>query len=119
MIAKQRAEMIKGGMEPAEARRAIEPQIIKAMFDGQNRLYTVIDGTPIYMPGTRLVSVRRSAVLASDGYPTLLPTLGESEEALAKQLADDPQNIRSFVATKGLVEGNRSFDDRAYVRLTI
>lgn len=119
VIAKQRAEMIKGGMEPAEARHAIEPQIIKAMLDGQNRLYTVIDGTPIYMPGTRLVSVCRSAVLASDGYPTLLPTLGESEEALAKQLADDPQNINSFVATKGLAEGNRSFDDRAYVRLTI
>jgi len=119
VIAKQRAEMIKGGMEPAEARRAIEPQIIKAMLDGQNRLYTVIDGTPIYMPGTRLVSVRCSAVLASDGYPTLLPTLRDTEKALAKQLADNPQNIHSFVATKGLVEGNKSFDDRAYVRLTV
>ena len=119
VIAKQRAEMIKGGMEPAEARRAIEPQIIKAMLDGQNRLYTVIDGTPIYMPGTHLVSVRCSAVLASDGYPTLLPTLRDTEKALAKQLADDPQNIHSFVATKGLVEGNKSFDDRAYVRLTV
>ena len=89
------------------------------MLEGQNRLYAVIDGTPIYMPGTRLVSVRSSAVLASAGYPTLLPTLRDTEKALAKQLADDPQNIRSFVATKGLVEGNKSFDDRAYVRLTV
>lgn len=89
------------------------------MLEGQNRLYAVIDGTTIYMPGTRLVSVCNSAVLASDGYPTLLPTLRDTEKALAKQLADDPQNIRSFVATKGLVEGNKSFDDRAYVRLTV
>ena len=117
--AMQRADMIKGGMLPADARHAIEPQIIKTMLEGQNRLYAVIDGTPIYMPGTRLVSVRCSAVLASDGYPTLLPTLRDTEKALAKQLADDPQNIRSFVATKGLVEGNKSFDDRAYVRLTV
>ena len=117
--AMQRADMINGGMTPADARHAIEPQIIKAMLEGQNRLYAVIDGTPIYMPGTRLVSVRSSAVLASDGYPTLLPTLRDTEKALAKQLADDPQNIHSFVATKGLVEGNKSFDDRAYVRLTV
>ena len=40
----------------------------------------------------------------------------ESEAALASQLATDPQNVRSFIATKGLVEGNRSFDDRTFVR---
>lgn len=80
----------------------------------------VIDGsTPIYMPGTRIITVAHSVVLASDGYPTLLPTLRESEEALAKHLATDPQNITDFVATKGLVEGNASFDDRAYVSLNI
>ncbi len=80
----------------------------------------VIDGsTPIYMPGTRIITAAHSVVLASDGYPTLLPTLRESEEALAKHLATDPQNITDFVATKGLVEGNVSFDDRAYVSLNI
>ena len=115
----QRATLIKNGMAPKEARRTIEPQLIKAMLEGQNRQYAVIDGTPIYMPGTRIITVAHSVVLASDGYPTLLPTLRDTEKALAKQLADDPQNIRSFVATKGLVEGNKSFDDRAYVRLTV
>lgn len=58
-------------------------------------------------------------MLASDGYPILKATLQESEESLARHLADDPQNIKEYVATKGLVEGNLSFDDRAYVRLTI
>lgn len=118
-IAMQRATLIKNGMSPKEARRAIEPQLIKAMLEGQNRQYAVIDGTPIYMPGTRIVTASHCVVLASDGYPTLLPTLHKSEEALAQHLTDDPQNITDFIATKGLVEGNVSFDDRAYIKLTI
>ena len=118
-IAMQRATLIKNGMSPKEARHAIEPQLIKAMPEGQNRQYAVIDGTPIYMPGTRIVKASNSVVLASDGYPTLLPTLKESEEALALHLIDDPQNIGDFVATKGLIEGNVSFDDRAYIKLKI
>ena len=56
-------------------------------------------------------------VLASDGYPFLKPTLAASEAALAEQIANDPQNIHSFIATKGIVEGNKSFDDRTYIRL--
>lgn len=118
-IAMQRATLIKNGMSPKEARRAIEAQLIKAMLEGQNRQYAVIDGTPIYMPGTRIVTASHCVVLASDGYPTLLPTLHKSEEALAQHLTDDPQNITDFIATKGLVEGNVSFDDRAYIKLTI
>lgn len=118
-IAMQRAALIKNGMSPKEARRTIEPQLIKAMLEGQNRQYAVIDGTPIYMPGTRIVKASNSVVLASDGYPKLLPTLKESEKALAQHLANDPQNIEDFVATKGLVEGNVSFDDRAYIKLTL
>ena len=55
-------------------------------------------------------------VLASDGYPFLKPTLSASEAALAEQIANDPQNIHSFIATKGIVEGNKSFDDRTYIR---
>ncbi len=55
-------------------------------------------------------------VLASDGYPFLKPTLAASEVALAEQIANDPQNIRFFIATKGIVEGNKSFDDRTYIR---
>ena len=118
-IALQRANLIKNGMSPTEARRTIEPQLIKAMFEGQNRQYAVIDGTPIYMPGTRTIPVSHSVVLASDGYPTLHPTLNDSEAALAQQLANDPQNIATFIATKGLVEGNSSFDDRTYISLTV
>lgn len=149
-IARKRVELIEQGLSPAEARKQIEPLLIKAMLSGQNQTYTVIDGFPIYREGVKVVSVSVSSsvqdsvpasdsvpcsdsasasdtipsssseiVLASDGYPFLKPTLAASEAALAEQIANDPQNIRSFIATKGIVEGNKSFDDRTYIRLFI
>ena len=68
--------------------------------------------------GTFFVS-SSEIVLASDGYPFLKPTLSASEAALAEQIANDPQNIHSFIATKGIVEGNKSFDDRTYIRFSV
>lgn len=146
-IARKRVELIEQGLSPAEARKQIEPLLIKAMLSGQNQTYTVIDGFSIYREGVKVVSVSASSsvqdsvpasdsvpcsdsasasdtipsssseiVLASDGYPFLKPTLAASEAALAEQIANDPQNIRSFIATKGIVEGNKSFDDRTYIR---
>ena len=152
-IARKRVELIAQGLSPAEARKQIEPLLIKAMLSGQNQTYTVIDGFPIYREGVKVVSVSDSSsvqdsvspsdscsvqdpvscsgsasasdtipsssseiVLASDGYPFLKPTLAASEAALAEQIANDPQNIHSFIATKGIVEGNKSFDDRTYIR---
>lgn len=118
-IARRRAALILSGMPPVEARRAIEPLLIAAMREGQNREYAVIDGTTVYMPGVIVVPAAHSVVLASDGYPVLLPTLCESEAALARQIERDPQNVSEFIATKGIVEGNCSFDDRAYIRLRL
>ena len=152
-IARKRVELIAQGLSPAEARKQIEPLLIKAMLSGQNQTYTVIDGFPIYREGVKVVSFSDSSsvqdsvsssdscsvqgpvscsgsasasdtipsssseiVLASDGYPFLKPTLAASEAALAEQIANDPQNIHSFIATKGIVEGNKSFDDRTYIR---
>ena len=155
-IARKRVELIEQGLSPAEARKQIEPLLIKAMLSGQNQTYTVIDGFPIYREGVKIVSVSDSSsvqdsvsssdscsvqdpvscsgsasasdtipsssseiVLASDGYPFLKPTLAASEAALAEQIANDPQNIHSFIATKGIVEGNKSFDDRTYIRFSV
>lgn len=153
-IARKRVELIEQGLSPAEARKQIEPLLIKAMLSGQNRTHTVIDGFPIYREGVKVVSVSDSCsvqdsvqdsvpasdsvpcsdsvsasgtifvssseiVLASDGYPFLEPTLAASEVALAEQIANDPQNIHSFIATKGIVEGNKSFDDRTYIRFSV
>lgn len=118
-IARKRVELISQGMPPQDARKHIEPQLIAAMLDGQNKQYAVIDGFPIFMQGVKVISCQQAhgeIVLASDGYPFLLPTLEESEAALAHQITVDPQNVSSFIATKGLMEGNKSFDDRTYVR---
>ena len=137
-IARERVELIEQGLSPAEARKQIEPLLIKAMLSGQNQNYTVIDGFPIYREGVKVVALKmkpasssietyfqehskpvsslNEIVLASDGYPFLKPTLAASEAALAEQIANDPQNIHSFIATKGIVEGNKSFDDRTYIR---
>ena len=53
------------------------------------------------------------------GYPFLRSTLAESEETLSQQLRKDPQNIETFLATKGIKEGNSSFDDRAFIRFSV
>lgn len=60
-----------------------------------------------------------SIVLATDGYPRLFPTLAESEEYLRRVLADDPLCITENVQTKGVIQGQDSYDDRAYLRLEI
>ena len=140
-IAQKRVELIAQGLSPAEARKQIEPLLIKAMLSGQNQTYTVIDGFPIYREGVKIVALKmklasssidtyfqehpkpvsspNEVVLASDGYPFLKPTLAESEAALAHLIAHDPQCIHDFIATKGLVAGNKSFDDRTYIRFII
>ena len=58
-------------------------------------------------------------MLASDGYPYLKDTLEASEQALQEVLQEDPLLFRKYKATKGLQIGNRSFDDRAYIKLEI
>ena len=134
-IAARRVALIQQGMTPAEARKSIEPLLIEAMLGGQNKCYAVIDGFPIYREGVRVVSLEEESstissfsecntpsqeiVLASDGYPFLKPTLAESEAALEHLIAHDPQCIHDFIATKGLVAGNKSFDDRTYIRFRV
>lgn len=100
------------------ARDTILPQLINSM-KYQNKTYAVIDGYPIYKEGIKIVPVKETpseVVLATDGYPYLFPTLEESEYTLREQIASDPFNIRTFIATKGVMTGNCSFDDRAYIR---
>ena len=120
-IAEKRVALIRQGSTPQQARKAIEPLLVQAMLAGQNQTYAVIDGFPVCLRGVKVISVTgaREVVMASDGYPFLKPTLQESEEALAEQMTKDPQCVDSFVATKGLVDGNKSFDDRTYIRFEL
>ena len=143
IVAHRRVELIRQGVSPMDARKTIEPLLVQAMQEGQNKTYAVIDGCPILREGVKVVSLSvntpktdveqqvstdvsdslahpaKEIVLASDGYPFLKPTLAESEEVLKHLLAHDPQCTHDFIATKGLVEGNISFDDRTYIRFQV
>jgi glycerophosphoryl diester phosphodiesterase len=84
--------------------------------------YEVIDGFFTDSLPIRIEHVDSGStelVLASDGYPVLQPTLAESEAELATTLAEDPLLYTKHRSPKGLMAGNVSYDDRAYVRLVL
>lgn len=83
--------------------------------------YPVIDGQPINPQRIRCYSVAglHELILTSDGYPEVFDTLAETEAYLADVLIKDPLCIRENPASKCLIEGNRSFDDRTFLKLEL
>ncbi len=83
--------------------------------------YPVLNGTPYSPTEITVHSVKPGdlVVLASDGYPRLFPTLQESEEYLEHIIKTDPLCYKEYKSTKGLVEGNLSFDDRTYISFSV
>jgi hypothetical protein len=82
--------------------------------------YAAVDGRPV---PPSLVVVREvpegELVIASDGYPVIEPSLAESEATLARRLEQDPWCVAELQGTKGVLDGQVSFDDRAYLRLLV
>lgn len=120
-------EMISGGIYTVKqllahdyARDAVVADIIESCHH-QNIDFSVIDGFPVALDKVVTIHADTSSdiVLASDGYPFLFPTLNESEKALTQQLSNDPLCYQTFLATKGKIDGNVSFDDRAYIRFCV
>lgn len=101
-------------------RDLIVQKIVRTCHD-QNKKFAVFDGFSVATAKVKVVRVTATCevVLSTDGYPFLLPTLHDSEAALARQLSADPLCINSFLATKGLMADQVSFDDRAYVRFRV
>lgn len=104
------------------ARQVMIPRMVESMKQ-QNITYSVIDGFPIARQAIKIIPLDFrpwDIVLASDGYPTLCPTLEESEQKLQEQREKDPLNIGpDFQATKAFHPDYNSFDDRSYLRLKI
>ena len=97
--------------------------IIGAIIDscqGQNKTFSVVDGTDTALHCVRVISTQgaHEIVLATDGYPHLMPTLDESERELKRIIEEDPLMTGRYKATKAVMEGNLSFDDRCYVRFS-
>lgn len=90
-------------------------------IQGQPFSFSVFDGFPVQMEQVKVFPVgdAKEVVLASDGYPHLYSTLYASECYLADILEKDPLCIRLYKSTKGIQEGNCSFDDRAYLKIRI
>lgn len=84
--------------------------------------YFVLDGFFENYDAVQVVKLGdgpREVVLGSDGYPRLKASLKASEESLASLLREDPLCFRENRSTKGLAEGNVSFDDRSYLRVIV
>lgn len=83
--------------------------------------YTVLDGFPVLPGSVPTLRIGRTGrlVLASDGYPELCDTLAATEQRLADLLRDDPLCYRLHPSTKGLREGNCSFDDRTFLSIEL
>jgi hypothetical protein len=82
--------------------------------------FAVIDGFTVPDEGIHVFPLplaTQTIVLVSDGYPFLHDTLEASKQALHALLQDDPLLFRLYKSTKGVQQGNRSFDDRTYVKL--
>lgn len=100
-------------------RDAIIPNLKRAM-QKQNQQYAVLDGFPVALDKVRIFKGfcpgLDAIILASDGYPKLYRTLKLTENHLQRLLRKDPLCINENMATKAWMEGNDSFDDRAYIR---
>lgn len=102
-------------------RKAILPNLrTQYLFENEEGTfgYPVLNGDPVNPDLITEIPVSEGTevILASDGYPVLKDTLKESEEALRKLLEEDPLCFRLNPQTKGLQDGQISYDDRSYIR---
>lgn len=84
--------------------------------------FSAITGFDIAFNKTREINIPPKAkyiVLASDGYPFLESALGDTERILKEIIEKDPLCYKTFQSTKGIKNGNNSFDDRTYIRLAL
>ncbi len=95
-------------------------QHIFANADGEFS-YGVFNGDKIPKDKILIYKVKYGdeIVLASDGYPYLENTFEESEKRLNEEIKNNPLCDGDFRSTKGLAEGNNSFDDRTYIRFKV
>lgn len=108
-------------------RRIIQPHITRQvrfqnLDNGHRFAYCMLDGEPVPENFIRIFPIEAKCtqlILATDGYPEILPTLKASEDRLAELLAIDPLCIGPLMGTKGVRSGNQSFDDRTYLRIEL
>jgi hypothetical protein len=108
------------------AREHIQPFLkTQYIFNGNNTSefgYSSINGFSFLMKDAKIIQLKPNVseiVLSSDGYPKLFSTLEETEGYLQECLKEDPLCYKRIVSTKGLKKGQRSYDDRSYLRVSL
>lgn len=121
-------ELLKGKMEEElirndPGRQAILPYL-KQQLQFENRAglfgYPVLNGEEVIPEQLVVIPVPEGSLvtLATDGYPALRESLAESEGILGELLSRDPFCYRENMQTKGIQNGNASFDDRCFLQFT-
>lgn len=96
---------------------------LKMQFSFENKIcrfgYPVLNGFGIEPSLLKIYQLQKqdTIILASDGYSELGDSLEESESLLKEILTEDPLCFRRNRSTKGLKEGNISFDDRVFCKI--
>jgi glycerophosphoryl diester phosphodiesterase len=125
-------ELLKGttidDLRELDAGRALIMPLLRGQAWFQNNLhagdyyYAAIDGFPVPEEGIIIEKISPDVdciILATDGYPQLCGSLEASESVLQEILSRDPLVFRTYKATKGMMRGNISYDDRAYVKIKL
>lgn len=114
------------GQQQDPGRQAILPWILKAtqFANSTDREwgYAVFNGQSIPASLLKIYPLTQEPheiVLASDGYPKAAASLAESEAELRAVLQNDPECSHQYRSTKGVVPGNRSFDDRSLIHFKV
>lgn len=101
----------------------LQKQAILQNNPEKNKRFTfpVFDGFSVNMEQVNIFSVGNATqiILSSDGYPRLYSSLFETECYLKNILEIDPLCFRMYKSTKGIICGNFSFDDRAYLKIKL
>ncbi len=108
------------------ARAVIEPWILRSTIFANNTStdygYSIINGKEIPESLIKTIKLDDNAheiILASDGYPKLEGNLEQSEAYLMKVLEVDKECCNLYKSTKGVNKGDKSFDDRTYIRFLV
>lgn len=106
-------------------RQYIEP-LLKNQLSFQNKEclygYGCFDGIDIPRQLIEIIQLEKNInkiILCSDGYPSVFKTLKESEQYLRQLKISDPLLYQIHKSTKGFMNNQNSFDDRAYISFKV
>ena len=85
------------------------------MSDGEHEIVLASDGYPL----AHCAATSSQGIWGETANAYLPTTLIEAERVLAVALKDDPYCCLTNVSTKGIRPGQRSFDDRTYMRFRV